>query len=70
MLSKESNISFLKGNDLIDYLNNLLNYKVDYRDTLNIDKEYTFGIEIEYEYFNNDRDLKKFCRDNNINWYI
>lgn len=70
VLSKECNIFFLKGNDLIDYLNNLLNYRIMYRDTLNIDKEYTFGVEIEYEYFNNDRDVKKFCRDNNIDWYI
>ncbi len=42
-------ISDLKGIDLLDLLQYIESYDLEYRDTLNLEDEVTIGIEIEYE---------------------
>ena len=41
--------SALKGLDLLDLITYIENYDLDYRDTLNLNNNVTFGVEIEYE---------------------
>lgn len=41
--------SFLRGIDLQDLLVETENYLLYYRDKLNLPKELTFGVELEYE---------------------
>ena len=39
----------LRGNNLLDFLDVLSDYYINYRDTLDLPEELTFGIEIEFE---------------------
>ena len=39
----------LRGNDLLDLIVDMENYFLEYRDYLNLDKDLTIGIEVEYE---------------------
>ena len=50
-ISKDLNYEYYKLNshDYNDYLFQLNDYEIEYRDDLNIDQSVTFGIEIEYE---------------------
>lgn len=70
-------LSKLTNDDLIEIINMINNYDLEYRETLNIDNNYTFGTEIEVENANensirNDMDLKdiksywKIKRDNTL----
>ena len=43
------NLANLRGNDLLELLNTVENLYVEYRDTLGLPKDVTFGTEIEYE---------------------
>lgn len=64
VINLESNDSFynLRGNDLKELLLYIESYFLEYRDTLNIPQNITFGVEIEYERtfkFLADRYIKK-----------
>lgn len=63
--SQNSNYMFslFNNSDLKDYLNYLKTYLIEYRSTIDLDKNITFGLEFEYE----DIDQKKvdqFVREN------
>ncbi len=49
-LKSNDYLSGLKKNDLNEFLNQLLNYKLHLRRELGIDKELTFGLELEFEH--------------------
>lgn len=46
---KNNYFSYLRGSDLQEVLVDVENYFLTYRDTLNLPRELTFGVELEYE---------------------
>lgn len=61
--------SSLRGVDLIDLLQFIRIYNINYREIINVDTSITFGVEIEYEnlFLYTARD---FVLDNNIKWHV
>ena len=58
----------VKVNDLTlnELLNYIINYKIDYRDNIGLDKNITFGVEIEYE--QEKHNILKFIQKNVPTW--
>ena len=52
-LKSNDNLSCLNKKDLNEFIKCLLNYNLKLKDTLNLDKNLTFGLEIEFEKVNN-----------------
>lgn len=67
LLNKDDNTRFssLKGCDLKDIINALMNYEMEYRNSLNLPEKMTFGCEIEVENI-----TKKPEFDNNLSKWI
>ena len=54
LITKDRNdiLSKLRGNNLLDYLDFLSDYYLEYRDNINLPNDLSFGIEIEFENVN------------------
>lgn len=57
----------LRGLDLQDLLLEIEKYLLEYRDTLNLPRNLTFGVELEYEGIRK-KDTDKFIKDNLDGW--
>ena len=66
-LSENDNFSLLRKTDLTDLLLFVDNYDLIYRTSLGIDKNITFGVEIEYENLLRKK-VDKFINDNYSDW--
>ena len=69
MESTSDNISSLNSKQLQDFIIYVLNTTLKYRDNLDIDKEITFGIEIEYESINKYL-IDRYIRKNYPSWIV
>ena len=49
-LDDNDKLSLLKGIELQDVIVFIENFKLEYRDKINLPSSFTFGTEIEYEY--------------------
>ena len=65
---KNTKLSSLKGNDLLDLLYVVENFDFKYRDKLLFDECITFGPEIEYEHLFKFK-VSKFINYNYPEWY-
>ncbi|MBR3199066.1 MAG: amidoligase family protein [Bacilli bacterium] len=67
-MDRNDNFSALKGTELLDLLVNIENYNLEYRNSLDLDENVTFGIEIEYERLS--KSLVKLFLNRNFNaWF-
>ena len=57
----------LRGSDLQDLLLEIEKYLLEYRNTLNLPRNLTFGVELEYEGFNR-MHSSKFLKENLEGW--
>lgn len=67
LINKDNNdmISKLRGNDLLEFLDTLSEYYLEYRDTIGFPDNLSFGIEIEFEQVNRDL-LADFIRNSSL----
>lgn len=65
--NKNDTFSSLRGFDLQDLLVEINNNLLEYRNTLNLPKDVTFGVEIEYEKVSKTR-VTNFIKDNLSTW--
>lgn len=65
-LINSDNIMFskLKGNELIEILDLINSYYLEYRDVINLNKNNTFGLELEFEHSNNIKILNDLISNN------
>ena len=65
--NRNDTFSSLRGVDLQDLLVEINNNLLEYRNTLNLPKDVTFGVEIEYEKVSKTR-VTNFIKDNLSTW--
>jgi len=66
--TRNDDFAYLRGNDLCDLLSETENFFLEYRDTLNLPSDVTFGTEIEYEDVSK-RMVDEFVNRHMNNWY-
>jgi hypothetical protein len=59
LLEKNTQLKVQPEDYIEEYLEFLKEYKIEYRDKINVPKEYTFGIEIEYENYSESQFAKR-----------
>ena len=72
-INKDDNnkLSKMKEEDLNELFNLLQKYKLEYRDTLNLDSNISFGTEIEFEFANKSEVLERMVLNYaDIGWYV
>lgn len=66
--SRNDSFSCLRGLDLKELLIQIEQYFLDYRDSLNLSDNLTFGVEIEYENVSNINEVDRFIDEEFYSW--